>query len=92
MAKAYIHEAYAEIREDGETNPRAGAFWRSRDEHGDAGERNDNRGGREQGIVVDISYLARDRVLTARYEKQRTLRFLDCECSSTRVCDFAEWY
>jgi len=47
VAKAYISRACAEIREDGETSPRAGAFRRSRDEHGVVGERNDNRGGRE---------------------------------------------
>ena len=48
------------------------------------GERNVNRGGREQGIAVD----AIDRVLTPRYERPRTLR---CECSSERACDLAEW-
>jgi len=58
-------------------------FRRSRDEDGVVGERNDNRGGREQGIAVG----ARDGVLTARYERQRTLR---CECSSKRACGLAE--
>jgi len=54
VAKAYICGAYAEIREGGETSPRAGAFRRSRKEHGNTGERNDNHGGREQGMAVDI--------------------------------------
>jgi len=71
VANAYIHGPCAEIREDGETSPRAGAFRRSRDERGVVDERND-RGGREQGIAVG----ARDRVLTARYERRR---ILSCE-------------
>ena len=54
------------------------------DEDGVVGERNDNRGGCEQGIAVG----ARDRMLIARYERQRTLR---CECSSKRAVDLAEW-
>jgi len=37
----------SEIREDSEASPRAGAFRRSKDEHGVVGERSDNRGGRE---------------------------------------------
>ena len=56
VAKAYIRGACAEIREDGETNPRTGAL---RGERGVVDERND-RGVREQGIAVG----ARDRVLT----------------------------
>jgi len=76
--KAYIRRACAEIREDSEASMRAGAFQRSRDEHGVVGERNDNRGDREQGIEMG----ARDRVLTAPYERQRTL---SCECSSGRA-------
>ena len=50
----YICGAYAEIGEAGETSPRAGVFRHSRKEHGNAGERNDDHGGREQGIAVDI--------------------------------------
>jgi len=46
VAKAYIRGACAELREDGETSPRAGAFRHSRDEHGFVGG-NDNRGRRE---------------------------------------------
>jgi len=84
VAKAYIRGACAEIQENSETSPRAGAFRRSRDEDEAVGERNDNRGGREQGIAVG----ARDRVLIARYERQRTRR---CECSSKRAVDLAEW-
>jgi len=68
--------------EDGETSPRAGAFRRSRDEHGVVGGRNDNRGG-EQSIAVG----ARDRVLIAWYERQdTTLRML-----VEAACDLAEW-
>ena len=66
-----------------ETSPRAGAFRNSRDEGVIVGERNDNRGDREQGIAVG----ARDRVLTAPYERQRTL---SCECPSKRACELAE--
>jgi len=44
VAKEYIRGARAEIRDDSETSPRAGAFRRSRDEHGVMGERNNNRG------------------------------------------------
>ena len=83
VAKAHIRRACAEIREDGETSPRAGAFRRSRDEDGVVGERNDNRGDREQGFVMGV----RDGVLTAPYERQRTR---SCECSSKRACDLAE--
>ena len=43
VANAYIREACDELREDGETSPKAGAFRRSRDD-GDAGGRNNNRG------------------------------------------------
>jgi len=43
VAKAYIRGACAELREDGETSRRAGAFRRSRDEHGVVGGSNDNR-------------------------------------------------
>jgi len=82
-SKAHIRRACAEIREDGEASMRAGTFQRSRDEHGAVGERNDNRGDREQGIAVG----ARERVLTAPYERQRTL---SCECSSKRACELAE--
>ena len=64
VANAYIRGPCVEIREDGETSPRAGAFRRSR-ERGVVDERN-GRGGREQGIAVG----ARDRVLTARYKRQ----------------------
>jgi len=78
VAKGYIRGACAEIREDGETSPRADSFG------GVVGERHDNRGGHEQGIAVG----ARDRVLTPRYERPRTLR---CECSSKRACGLAEW-
>jgi len=84
VAKEYTRGACAEIREDSETTPRAGAFRRWRDEDGVVGERNDNRGGCEQAIAVG----ARDRVLIARYERQRTLR---CERSSKRAVDLAEW-
>jgi len=83
-AKEYILGVCAESGEDGETSPRAGAFRRPRDEDGVVGERNDNRGGGEQGIAVG----ARHRVLTARYERQRTLR---CECSPKWSCDLAVW-
>ena len=84
VANAYIRGACAEIREGSETSPRAGAFRRSRDEHGVVGERNDNRGGCEQGVAAG----ARDRVLIARYKRQRIRRR---ECSSQRVVYLAEW-
>ena len=42
VAKVDIWEACTELREDSDTDD------------GDAGERNDNRGGRHQGIVVEI--------------------------------------
>jgi len=83
VAKACIRRACAEIREDGETSARAGAFRRSRDEGEIMDERNDNRGGCEQGIAMG----ARVTVLTAPYERQRTR---SCECSSKRACDLAE--
>jgi len=44
VAKEYTRGVRAEIREDSETSPRAGAFRRSRDEDGVMGERNNNRG------------------------------------------------
>ena len=43
VAKADIREACRELRGDSETDD------------GDAGETNDSRGGRHQGIVVEIS-------------------------------------
>ena len=84
VAKSYYVEPVLRSQEDGKTSPRAGAFRRSRDEHGVVGERKDNRGGHEQSIAVG----ARDRVLKAWYERQRTL---SCECSSKRTCNLAEW-
>jgi len=83
VAKAYIRGACVEIREDSEMSPRAGAFRRSRDEAEVVGERNDNRECCEQAIAVG----SRDRMLIARYERQRTR---SCECSSKRVVDLAE--
>ena len=61
VAKAYIRGACAEIREDGETSPRAGAFRLSRDEEEVVGRSNENRRRHEQGIAVG----ARDRVPAA---------------------------
>jgi len=61
VAKAYIRGACAEIREDAETSPRAGAFRLSRDEEEVVGRSNENRRRREQGIAVG----AGDRVLKA---------------------------
>jgi len=54
VEKTYICGAYAEIREGGETSSRAGASRRSKKEPGNAGERNDNHGGREKGIAMYI--------------------------------------
>jgi len=68
VAKGYIRGVCAEIREDGETSPRAGTLRRSRDGHGVVGGRNDNHKGHEQGIAVG----ARDRVLTAGTKTEDT--------------------
>jgi len=53
VAKAYIHEPRAELREGSETG--LDRWRRTNDgDDGDEGERIDSRGGREQGTVVEI--------------------------------------
>jgi len=53
VAKGYIHEPRAELREGSQTN--LSRLRRTNDgDDGDEGERIDSRGGREQGTVVEI--------------------------------------
>ena len=55
VAKAYIHEPRAELREGSETSLSRWRWGRTNDGgDGDGGERIDSRGGREQGTVVEI--------------------------------------
>lgn len=68
-AKGGARGPWIEFREDGETSPRAGEFRRAND--GDADGRNNNRGGRDGGIVMEA--LAKNGVRAAGYERQRTL-------------------
>jgi len=77
VAKAYICGAYAEIREGGGTSPRAGAFRRF-----DIRGRNMEMRVRGMTTTGDVNrvlrwiYLVKDRVLAARYERQRIPRYL----------------
>ena len=54
IAKADVREPCAEPREESETTPRAGALNVRQTNDGVAGERDDSRGGRDHGIVVEI--------------------------------------
>ena len=77
VAKSYIHEACAEFREEGENESESMRLFEVRLRDGHVG---DNHGAVNR--VLQWGSLARDRVLPARYESQRTVRHLSCESSS----------
>jgi len=76
VAKSYIHEACAEFREEGENESESMRLFEVRLRDGHAG---DNHGAVNR--VLQWGSLARDRVLLALYESQRTVRYLSCESS-----------
>ena len=83
--KGALCGACAEIQEDGETSPRAGAFRRQRDEDGVVGERKDNRGDDEQGIAV--GGCKRQSADSAVRKTEDTKLRMVVEAA----CDLAEW-
>ena len=74
MAKMDIREACTELRGDSETND------------GDGGERNDNRGGRHQVIVVEIPCKGQGTGSAIRTTEDTSFRILGG--SSKRVAEY----